>query len=173
MDFYQIAFTRRSIRSFKSDSIPKDVILRILNAARFAPSGSNRQPTRLILINNIKTKEALIPLCANQQFITEAPLIVVAVGKNINFNRGNYMGEMSMLMDAAIAMDHLILAARYEGLGSCWIGAFDNKAIKDLLNIPYEWNVVALAPIGYPKKESFRETAERISLEEFIKNESW
>ncbi|MEM3575055.1 MAG: nitroreductase family protein, partial [Candidatus Bathyarchaeia archaeon] len=85
-----------------------------------------------------------------------------------DFNRGDYMGDMSMLVDVSIAVDHLVLAARAEGLGSCWIGAFDNSALKRLLGIPEDYNVVAVIPIGYPSYDAFRETSDRKPLEEII-----
>jgi len=93
---------------------------------------------------------------------------IVAVGRNIHYNRGNYMGDMSFLIDVAIAVDHLTLAARNEGLGTCWIGSFDNQTIKRLLEIPEDMNVVAVVPMGYPKGDAFRETDLRKPLEEIV-----
>ena len=75
-------------------------------------------------------KQKMITVCNNQKFIVEAPVIVVACGQRPPLNRGGYMGEMSMLLDVAIAFTHLILATRAEGLGTCWIGAFSNDGIK-------------------------------------------
>ena len=168
MDFYEVIKTRRSIRSYSPDPIPDDVLDRVLDAARIAPSGSNRQPSKFILIGDDTMKRKLIPLCADQSFIAGAPLVIVACGQDINYNRGGYMGDMSMLVDVSIAVDHLTLAARSEGLGTCWIGSFDNEGIKKLLHVPQDANVVALTPIGYPRGEAFRESASRKSLSEIV-----
>ncbi|HOQ82412.1 MAG TPA: nitroreductase family protein, partial [bacterium] len=82
--------------------------------------------------------------------------------------------ECSVIIDVAIAFDHLTLAARAEGLGTCWIGSFDNDEIKDFLNIPEDVNVVAITPLGYPEKDSvFCESNDRLPLEEIIYHETW
>jgi len=168
LDFYEVIRTRRSIREFRPDPIPDEVLKRALDAARIAPSGSNRQPWRFILVRDEGLKEKLVPLAGGQRFIAEAPIVVVACGIDIKHNRGGYMGDMSMLVDVAIAFDHLTLAARAEGLGTCWIGSFDNNRIKDLLKIPMEANVVALTPLGYPRG-GFSEPGPRKSLGEIVR----
>jgi len=173
MDVYDAIMTRRSVRSYSAAAIPEEIIKKILDASRFAPSGSNRQPTRLILIRDAERKEALVPMCAGQKFIAQAPLIVAAVGKTIPSNRGDYMGDFSVLIDTAIVLDHLTLAAREEGLGTCWIGAFNNESIKKFLHIPDTWNVVGLTPIGYPKGDAFKTTTNRIPHESFVMEEEW
>ena len=167
MDFYEVIRTRRSVRSYKPDPIPDEVLMRVLDAARIAPSGSNRQPWRFIIVKDEELKKRLAEACSGQHFIAEAPVIIVACGRNIHYNRGGYMGDMSMLVDVSIAFTHLILAARAEGLGTCWIGSFDNEEVKRILNIPEDVNVVAITPLGYPKREdAFREPGSRKTLEE-------
>ena len=83
------------------------------------------------------------------------------------------MGDMSMLVDAAIAVDHLTLAARAEGVGTCWIGSFDNDAVKEMLGAPDDYNVVALTPLGYPDGETFTATADRFALDELVTEGRW
>lgn len=168
MDIYEVIKTRRSIRSYKPDPIPEDKLRRVLEAVRLAPSGNNRQPWKFILVKDEKLKEQLVPLCYNQSFIASAPMVVVACGYNIHYNRGGYMGDLSMVVDVAIAVDHLTLAARAEGLGTCWIGSFDNEEVKKLLHIPGEVQVVALTPLGFPKKEEFLPTEDRKPLREIV-----
>ncbi|MCD6408612.1 nitroreductase family protein [bacterium] len=116
----------------------------------------------------------MIDLCEGQKFVAEAPVLVVACGRNIHYNRGGWMGDYSMIVDVAIAVDHLTLAARAEGLGTCWIGSFDNECIKKFLNIPEDVNVVALTPLGYPANpDVFQPVRDRKKLEEIISYETW
>lgn len=168
MDFYEVIRTRRSIRSYKSDPIPDEVLMRVLEAARIAPSGSNRQPWKFIIVKSEELKKKVAAACHNQMFIAEAPVVIVACGYNIHYNRGGYMGDLSMLVDVSIAFTHLILAARAEGLGTCWIGSFDNEEVKKILGIPRDVNVVAITPLGYPRDEGFGEPAGRKTLSEII-----
>jgi nitroreductase len=168
LDFYEVIRTRRSIRSYKPDPIPEEVLMRIMDAARIAPSGSNRQPWKFIVVKDEELRKRLAAACHNQTFIAEAPVIIVACGYNIHWNRGGYMGDLSMLIDVSIAFTHLILAARAEGLGTCWIGAFDNEEVKKILGVPEDVNVVAITPLGYPKDEEFREPGSRKALSEII-----
>jgi len=168
MDFYDVVRTRRSIRSYKPDPVPEDVLKRVLEAVRIAPSGSNRQPWKFIIVKDEALKKRLVPACGNQSFITEAPIVIVACGYNIHYNRGRYMGNLSMLVDVSIAFTHLILAARTEGLGTCWIGDFNNAEVKKILDIPEDVNVVAITPLGYPKAEEFRGPGYRKPLTEII-----
>ena len=168
MEFHEVIKTRRSIRSYRSDPIPDDVLLKVLNAVRIAPSGSNRQPWKFILVKDPELKMKLAIACGQQSFIAEAPVVAVGCGRNIHYNRGGYMGDYSVLVDVSIAMTHLILAARAEGLGTCWIGSFDNAKIKDLLNVPEDWNVVAVTPLGYPTEEGFSDRFTRKQLDDIV-----
>jgi len=165
MEFYKVVRTRRSVREYQPKAIRQEVLDRVLDAARIAPSGSNRQPTRLILIQQEETKQKVAELCHGQSFIAAAPVVVAACGRDINYNRGEWMGRCSMIVDVTIAVDHLTLAARAEGLGTCWIGSFDGPALKAFLGLPKEVEVVALTPLGFPKG--------RIPVDEFVMKEKW
>jgi nitroreductase len=175
MDFYEVVRTRRSVRSFRQNPIPKEVLGRVLEAVRIAPSGSNRQPWRFIVVKDEATKQRLVPACDNQSFIAEAPLVIVACGRNLSYNRGGYMGDLSMLVDLSIAFTHLVLAARAEGLGTCWIGAFNNTEVKKILGVPEEYNAVALTPLGYPKAgdKAFTEPGFRNPTEEIVSTDKF
>jgi nitroreductase len=173
MDFYKVITTRRSIRSFSDKRIPADVLMRVLDAARIAPSGSNRQPWQFILVSDPELKQSLVSACHNQRFIAAAPLVIAACGYDIEFDRGDWMGRYSSVVDVTIAMDHLILAARAEGLGTCWIGSFSDEQVKAILRVPEDWHVVALTPLGYPQGEAFAETTGRKPLEEMIHYDTW
>ncbi|MCD6529852.1 nitroreductase family protein [Candidatus Bathyarchaeota archaeon] len=168
MEFYEVIRTRRSVRSYSPKPIPEDKLRRVLDAARVAPSGANRQPWKFIVVRNEDLKRKVAEACNHQMFISKAPVVIVACGRDIGYNRGGYMGSLSMVMDVTIAMTHLVLAARAEGLGTCWIGAFNNEELKKILEIPPEYNVVAITPLGYPKDEAFTQSMNRKSLEEIV-----
>lgn len=174
MEFYDVLKTRRSIRSFKPDPVDDAVLEKVLEAARIAPSGSNRQPWKFIVVKSRKTRERLVPACQNQKFLAEAPVIIAALSLSITSNRGMYMGKFSVLVDVSIAFDHLLLAARHEGLGTCWIGAFDNEEVKSILGVPEEIQVVALTPLGHPQDpEAFHAVKDRKAMKEIVFQEKW
>ena len=168
MEFYEVIKTRRSVRSYKADPVPEESLRRVLDAARMAPSGSNRQPWRFIVVKSPEKKRQVAQACGGQTWINQAPVVVVAAGRRVPFSRGGYMGEMSFIMDVGIAFTHLILAARAEGLGTCWIGDFQNKEVKEILGLPDDIDVVAVTPLGYPDRESFTKETSRKPLEEIV-----
>jgi nitroreductase len=153
MDFYQVIKSRRSIRTYKPDPISDDVLKRILEAGQIAPSAKNIQPWKFIVVKDIKIKQELVSACRNQTFIGQAPVVICAVAleKIAWGNMGGYWS--SYPVDIAIALDHIILAATNEGLGTCWIGAYNEAEVKRILKIPDDVKVIALTPIGYPAQE--------------------
>ena len=166
MEFYEVIKTRRSIRSYRDSPIPEAAMSRVLEAARISPSGHNRQFWKFYVVENQEKKKAVAKACADQMWIADAPAVIVAVGYHVPFSRGGYMGDMTFMMDVSIAFTHLILAARAEGLGTCWIGAFSNNQVKASMNLPDDENVVAVTPIGYPDKGVFSENTNRKPLDE-------
>lgn len=105
--------------------------------------------------------------------VAEAPILVVACGHKLSphgeRNIGGYMEEMSFLLDMAIGFTHLTLAARAEGLGTCWIGSFSNDEVERILKVPEGFEVEALTPLGYPAEENaFHETESRKTLDEIV-----
>ncbi len=150
MSVLEIIQKRRSVRRYKGNPIPQDVLLRVLEAARLAPSGKNYQPWKFIIVQEEDLKKKVARASAEQHFIAEAPLIIVACGfpDNCYSRMGRYM--KSWPVDVAIALEHLILQAEEEGLGTCWIGSFEEQEVKALLNVPEEVKVLALTPLGYP-----------------------
>jgi len=174
MDFYEVIRTRRTVREFKADAIPEEVLQRVMEAAGVAQSGSNRQPWHYIIIRDKERMKEMVPLCANQAFIAQAPVLIVACGMNLNTNRGGYMGDFGMLVDVSISFSQLTLAARVEDLGTCWIGSFNNDAVKKYLEIPDDVQVVALTPLGYPAESgAFFENATKKDLKEIVSYEKY
>jgi nitroreductase len=150
MSVLDVIRERRSVRVYKSDPIPEESILRVLEAARLAPSGKNLQPWKFVIVQNSELKKRLAKASNQQDFIADAPLIIVACGFPDECYRtmGRYM--KSWPVDVTIALEHLILQAQEEGLGTCWIGSFEEEEVKSLLDVPEHVKVLALTPLGYP-----------------------
>ncbi len=175
MDVYDAIRTRRSVRAYRPNPIPADVLHRVLDAARVAPSASNCQPTRLLLITNPEVRQKLAEMCANQwdhAFIAQPPVVVVACGLRMNLTSGGTF-EPRPLIDGSIALDHLTLAARAEGLGTCWIGCVGRVDIKHYLGLPEDTDIVGATPLGYPEGEAFKDPGDRLPFEEYVHWETW
>ena len=144
---------RKSIRSYKPQEVSEEDLNYVLEAFRKAPSAKNLQPWKLIVVRDRKKIDDLAVACNNQTFLKQAPVLIVACAlENKAYGKlGGYMN--SFPVDIGIAMEHLILAATEKGLGTCWIGAFNEKLVKDVLDIPDNVRVVALTPLGYPAEE--------------------
>lgn len=143
MDVFEVIEARRSIRKYRPEPIPDDKMGMILDAARLAPSAANRQPWRFVLVQNADRKKVLARAANDQTFLSDAAVIVVAVGDPEVSARWHEK-------DTMIALEHIVLAATALGYGTCWIGAFDEDAVKRLLKIPPRMKIVALLPIGLP-----------------------
>lgn len=154
MEVIEAIRRRRSVREYRGDPIPPDVLERVTDALRLAPSACNYQPWRFVLVAEPDLRRDVAAACHEQMFVADAPVIVVGCAlPGAAYQR---MGEYwnSADVDVAIAIDELTLAAAAEGLGTCWIGSFDEKALKRLLRIPAEAKVVALTPLGFPRHPS-------------------
>lgn len=149
MELMDVIRNRRSVRSYESKPIPEEKLMRVLEAARLAPSAANRQPCKFVVVREESKRKALAVAAANQSFVGEAPVVIAAVATSPHHVMR--CGVPSYAVDLAIAVDHMTLAAADEGLGSCWIGAFDQGEVKRILKIPKSYKVVALLPVGYPK----------------------
>jgi len=168
MEFYDVVKTRRSIRSYRADPVPQVSLDRVMEAARVAPSGHNRQLWKFYVVKDAEKRRRVAEACRGQTWIAGAPVVIVAVGWKLPFNRGGYMGEMGFIMDVSIAFTHLVLAARAEDLGTCWIGDFENDKVREALGLPEDQNVVAVSPLGYPDMQGFTANAGRKPLSEIV-----
>ena len=150
MSVLDVIIARRSVRKFRKDPVPEAALARILEAARLAPSGKNLQPWKFIVVRDSETRKKLAAASANQTFLASAPVVIAACGfPDEAYPRlGRYMN--SWPVDVAIAMEHIVLQAVEEGLGTCWIGAFEEVEVKAVLGIPAEARVLALTPLGLP-----------------------
>lgn len=169
MDLYEVISTRRSIRKYKSDPVEEEKLNRILEAVRIAPSAGNRQPWHFIVIKDEETKRRLKE-AYDKEWFYNAPVIIFAGGEpSISWTRKD--GRDYKDVDVAIAFDHLVLAATAEGLGTCWIGAFEPKAVREILGIPEGIEPIALTPLGYPDEAP--EARERKPFNQIVRFNKW
>lgn len=152
MEFYDVIKSRRSIRGYKNDEIPSDVIARIAEAVNLAPSACNKQPWKFKIIMNAEQR-AEICKHYSQPWLKEAPAIVVALGNFDDCWKRPQENTPITEVDTSIAMEHLVLAATAEGLGTCWICAYDRAEMDSALGVSAPWSVLAITPLGYPAAE--------------------
>lgn len=171
MDIYEAIGTRTSVRSYLPKPVGEETLVRILDAARLAPSGKNGQPWTFIVIKDAETRQELVNACKGQTFLAEAPVVIAACGReDLAYKKmGGYWN--SLAVDIGISIEHLMLAAAAEGLGTCWIGAFIEEEVREILGVPPEVKIVALTPVGYPKGE--RVARPRKALDEIVMRERW
>lgn len=173
MDFMEVIEKRRSIRKYKSDPIPEETLYKVLEAARIAPSWSNIQCWRYVVIKDESTKKTLAEVLPSgnpvKKAFTQAPIIIAGCADP---ERSGYIGSQRIgdkqwhVLDLGISMQQLVLAATNEGLGTCWVCWFSEKEVKDILDVPDNIDVVALTPLGYPDEEP--KAKRRKSLEEIV-----
>jgi nitroreductase len=169
MEIMELLTKRYSVRAYKPDPIEDQKIQQILEAARIAPTAANQQPFQLIVIHT-KGREAELRKIYNRDWFTQAPIVICAVGlKNNSWTR--YDGANYNLVDVAIAMDHLILAATNLGLGTCWIAAFNPDSAREVLELPDEVLPIIFTPLGYPADQP--KEKERKMLSELVRFERW
>jgi nitroreductase len=164
MDVFEAIRTRRSTRKYRPDPIPDEKLEMIFEAARVAPSAANRQPWRFIVVQDAERKKALAEAANKQTFLSDAAAIVAAMSDPEVSSKWHEK-------DTMIALEHMALAATALGYGTCWIGAFDEDAVKRLLKIPMKIRVVALLPIGIPNETSAPRP--RKELSEIFFKEEW
>lgn len=134
---------RRSVRSFRDQLVPDEILGKVLEAGRLAPSASNRQPWHFIVVKDAVKREALSE-GRYAKFLAKCPVVIVGCGDRVR-------SEKWFPVDLAIALENMVLEATSEGLGTCWIGSFSGESVKKVLKIPEEFEVVAMLAVGYPK----------------------
>ena len=169
MDVIEVIKTRRSVRSYADKPVARDKIERLLEAARLAPSASNRQEWRFVVVTDSARRAALAKAANNQKFVAEAPVVIAACAET----DGHVMrcGQPCYPIDVAIAIEHIALQAVAEGLGTCWIGAFYEDPVKEILGIPEGVRVVELLTVGYPVGSP--SPLSRLPLEKIAHWETW
>jgi len=169
MDVHEAILTRRSVRDYGDTEVPDEALMRVLEAARLAPSASNQQNWRFIIIKDATRRRALAQAASGQMWIATAPVIIAAVATEAKSVMT--CGVPRYAVDLAIAIDHMTLAAAAEGLGTCWIGSFDQRLARQILEVPDDCMIVTVMPLGYPRSEAG--TKLRKKLEDIVRYEQY
>lgn len=148
MDVFTAIKERRSIRKYKDKPIEEEKLHKVLEAARLSPSAKNLQNWKFIVVRDEETRRKLVDEAIQQNFVSEAPVILVCCG--IETESVMKCGQYRYTVDLSIATAYMILEAYEQGLGTCWLGSFDEEKVKDILGIPENVRVVAITPLGYP-----------------------
>ena len=171
MDVFDAIEKRSSIRNYEPTPIPREKLEKILEAARLAPSASNAQPRHFIVVTDKERRDALATGMF-ARFLKQTPMVIAACGDEKKSPKW-------YPIDVAIAVENMVLAATEEGLGTCWIGSFDENKVRAVLKIPENLRVVVLLALGYPGgKEGlgskvFRVIRKRRSLDEIVSLEEY
>ena len=160
---------RKSVRTYLNKTIPKEDLLKCVEAARLAPSACNFQEWRFIVVTDKTKREALMRAANNQKFIAEASVVIACCAETDEHKMR--CGELCYPIDVSIAIDHITLAAVALGLGTCWIGSFYPDKVRKILNIPETVKVVELLTLGYPADSPCPKS--RKSIEEIVHYEEW
>jgi nitroreductase len=154
LDVMECIKQRRSIRSFMHNPVPHDQLEKVLQAATWAPSAGNWQPWRFIVVIREELRRGLVKVASDQDFLCEAPAVIVVCAEPSRAEQtyGDRARELYCLQDTSAAIMNLMLIAHALGLGTCWVGDFNEAGVRKLLNIPEQFRPVALVPIGYPNE---------------------
>lgn len=145
---------RRSIRKFQKKEIPEEVIDKLIEALIWAPSAGNLQLRKFCFVFNQEIKEKIAKVALDQKFITQAPLVVVGCTDDKIARRYGERGKkLYSICDVVCSIQDLMLLAYGFGLGSCWVGAFDEKEVSKILNLPKNLHPIVIVPVGYPAEK--------------------
>lgn len=173
MDVFEAIFERRSVRKFTGRDVSNEDLKKILEAGRWAPSAGNVQPWEVIVVRGRELKERLAEAALSQEFVAEAPVVIVVCVdlKKASRAYGERGRSLYCIQDSAAAIQNMLLAAHSLGLATCWVGAFYEEEVKDILGIPEGFRPVALIPLGYPaykpEKPSRRKLNQIVHFEKF------
>jgi len=152
MDVLETIKGRRSIRAFRSQRVPAEIVEKLIDAARWAPSAGNIQPWEFIIVRKPEIKRRLAEAALDQTFIEEAPVVIVICANEDRSSLGYGMRGKTLysIQDTAAAIQNILLTAYSLGLGTCWVGAFREEEARKTLKIPHGVRPVAIVPVGHP-----------------------
>ncbi|KXA88689.1 hypothetical protein AKJ57_06475 [candidate division MSBL1 archaeon SCGC-AAA259A05] len=156
---------RKSVRSYKDKDVSREKVEELMESVRLAPSATNRQEWKFVIVDDDEKIEAL-KNCTKHKFIAQAPYIIAGVSTDPDYVMSN--GKAAGPIDLSIAIDHLTLKATEEGLGTCWIGGFDQDCAKQVLEVPKDLEIVALTPLGIPEKPLTEMSKDRKKIDKII-----
>ncbi len=169
MEYSDLIRNRYSVRAYRDDPVEDAKLHQVLEAARLAPTASNRQPFQIIVIHTAGRRDELAKIYRREWFV-QAPLLLCAVGvPRMSWVRADNRRYLDV--DVAIVMDHLILAATNLGLGTCWVAAFDAIIARQILKLPDEVEPLIFTPLGYPADQP--SDKERKPLSDLVRYEHW
>ncbi|MCJ2520089.1 MAG: nitroreductase family protein [Candidatus Thermoplasmatota archaeon] len=168
MDVFEAIRGRRSVRAYRDKEVSEDLVDRIFSAAVMAPSAGNLQAWEFVVVRDQKRKEELAQAALDQGFIASAPLVIaVCANRTRSAQRYGARGaDLYCIQDCAVATQNLLLAAYDLRLGTCWVGAFDEAAVSQILQIPNDVRPMALIPLGYPAERP--DSPSRLPLERVL-----
>ncbi len=169
MNIEEAIRTRRSIRAYEDKPLEDEKLQAVLEAARLAPSAKNDQDCKFLVVRDAATRAKLVDACKGQRFVAQASAVIA--GCSLEPERTMSSGLRSGPIDLAIAIDHMTLRARELGLGTCWIGAFDQDQAKKILGIPEGVQIVQFMVLGYPSEDP--KPRHRKPLDEIVCYEQW
>ena len=169
MDVMEAILKRRSIRRYKDKPIEKAKLNRVLEAGRQAPSAGNTQPWKIVVVTDPDTRRKLAHAARDQDFVAQASAVLVGCAEKTD--KVMTCGQTAYPIDVAICLTTMSLAAVGEGLGTCWVGAFHEDQVKEILGIPAEVRVVELMPLGYPAEDP--PARARKPMDEFMATDRW
>ena len=153
MEILKAIRERRSIRDFQKKDIPKEIVDKLTDALIWAPSAGNLQSRKFFFVKDAKLKENIADAALGQNFIAEAPLVIVGCTDSRISGRYGERGEyLYTIQDVAASIIGMMLVAHENGLGTVWVGAFNEDAVFDILKLPKNLRPVAIVPVGYPVK---------------------
>jgi nitroreductase len=170
MEYSELIAARYSVRAYRPDPVEDEKLQAVLEAARLAPTAANRQPFQLVVMHTHGRKEEIGRIYRKDWFV-QAPIVIgVCAISSLAWVRESDRFNARMI-DAAIVADHLILEAANQGLGTCWIAAFNVEAAREVMRLTDEAEPVVFTPLGYPADESGPK--KRKSLSELVRYERW
>jgi nitroreductase len=164
MDVFTAIVERKSVRKYKDKAIDEAALARVLEAGRIAPSAGNRQDWKFVVVRDQETRLKLAVAAKGQMFLGQAPVVIVGCAVEPTYVM--MCGQPAGIIDVSIAFSFMMLEATELGLGTCWIGAFDEGAVKNILGVPDQVRVVAMTPLGYP--DEVPEGRPRKSMEDVV-----
>ena len=143
MDVFETFAKRKSVRSYLEAPVPDEVLSKVMDTARLAPSAGNIQPWHFVIIREKEKRAKIAKGCKYGKFLSETPVVIIACGDKKASPRWHSV-------ETSIALEHIVIAATALGLGTCWIGMFNEEEIRKMIDLPKRFEIIALMALGYP-----------------------